>query len=279
MSIAAIKCFMLVNIWTLHDSGNARYLRAQVWGVEYALSCRRSCVLESLAGRWLVNIWMLHDSVSALFAFKGVRALRRLWQDDAELAGGVEASGSRAPMVESALVSSCAIACIQGNNVNSNNRMVYEVRSLHAHVWGVECGFTCSLCADGAHMLMPVYVGDLQEVGCASRVGFGCGGEYAANVSSNINSSNRMAYVKARIGGPSGLLVQERDDVELAGGVGGSGSRAPVLKSALVSSYPIACAQSNNINSSNRTAYWPKVKARIGGPSGLLVGEQLSTFE
>ncbi|OEH75709.1 hypothetical protein cyc_08183 [Cyclospora cayetanensis] len=45
--------------------------------------------------------------------------------DDAELAGGQDASGSRAPVLKSALVLSCRIACVQGNNVNSSNTTAY----------------------------------------------------------------------------------------------------------------------------------------------------------
>ncbi|OEH74914.1 hypothetical protein cyc_06748 [Cyclospora cayetanensis] len=122
-------------------------------------------------------------------------------RDDAELADGVEASGSSAPVLKSALVSSCRIACVQRNNVNRSNRSTYAVRSLHPQVWGVECVFSC-----------------------------------------------RLAGVPANRGLWQG-------DAELTDDQEASGSSASVLKSALVSSCRIACAQSNNISTSNRTAY------------------------
>ncbi|OEH75771.1 hypothetical protein cyc_08122 [Cyclospora cayetanensis] len=94
----------------------------------------------------------------------GIIGLRGLWQDDAELAGGQEASGSRAPVLKSALVSSCRIGCAQSSNINSSNTTVYAVRYLHAQVWGVVCAFSCRLCADGAYLLMLFCVGDFQDV-------------------------------------------------------------------------------------------------------------------
>ncbi|OEH77621.1 hypothetical protein cyc_08178 [Cyclospora cayetanensis] len=82
-------------------------------------------------------------------------------QDDAELAGCVDASGSTISVPLSVWVSSCGIACVESNNINSSNRTAYV---------------SMGLCADGAHLLMLVCVGDVQKVGCARQVRFGCGG-------------------------------------------------------------------------------------------------------
>ncbi|OEH79396.1 hypothetical protein cyc_07686 [Cyclospora cayetanensis] len=76
------------------------------------------------------------------------------------------------------------------------------------------------LCADGVHLLMPVCVGYVQLVGCASEVRFGCGGGYAANVS--------LCADGARL-----LMLVCVDDVQLAA----------------LSSCLITCAQSSSINS------------------------------
>ncbi|OEH75377.1 hypothetical protein cyc_00529 [Cyclospora cayetanensis] len=81
------------------------------------------------------------------------------------------------------------------------------------------------------------------------------------------------------------------DEAELADAVEDTGSPASVLKSALVSSCRIACAQSNNINNGNRTAYavrslhpkvdyllqWQKLKAQLEDCDISLL--RISTFE
>ncbi|OEH74091.1 hypothetical protein cyc_00008 [Cyclospora cayetanensis] len=168
---------------------------------------------------------LLCACLSALAMFS-----KRLWEDDAELGGGLEASGRMSPVLKSALVWSCRIACGQSNNVNSSSRIACEYGAMP--IWClIRLGrlfqgmfMENCLCADVSHWLMPICVRDFQ-----------------------------LCYWVL-----AGMRTFRRvweDDAELGGGLEASGSMPPVLKSALVWSCRIAYRQSNDVNSSNRSAH------------------------
>ncbi|OEH75913.1 hypothetical protein cyc_00006 [Cyclospora cayetanensis] len=153
-------------------------------------------------------------------------------QDDAELAGPLDASGSMVSVLKSALLSSCRIACAQSNNINSSNRTSYA---------------TMGSCRIGA-------LWDAEE---------------DAELAGALDAS--LPNLKVTIRGAGVMHVQERDDAELAGPLDASGSTVSVHQSALVSSCRIPCAQSSNINSSNRTVYDDAELAGSADVSGSMV--------
>ncbi|OEH76057.1 hypothetical protein cyc_06713 [Cyclospora cayetanensis] len=193
-----------------------RSLDAQVWGIE----CDFSCSLCADGARLLMPV-----------------CVGDLQKEHAELAGVQEASGSRASVLKSPLVSSCRIAYVQGNNVNSSNTVVYVMAgegvgcSMLSKKWVVQVEWGLDVGADKQPMCRRCCLVPLVPYTC----GAGC---YCTPA--GVRASRRL----------------RQDDAELAGGQEASGSRAPVLKSALVSSCRIACAQGNNVNSSNRMVYW-----------------------
>ncbi|OEH80177.1 hypothetical protein cyc_07383 [Cyclospora cayetanensis] len=78
--------------------------------------CRRCCWVPLVAKTCVAECyWIL----------AGVLANRRLWQDDVKLTDDQEASGHRAPVLKSALVSSCRFGCAQSNNISTSNRAAY----------------------------------------------------------------------------------------------------------------------------------------------------------
>ncbi|OEH80335.1 hypothetical protein cyc_00009 [Cyclospora cayetanensis] len=201
----------LLGVWGKGESVTYKMRRLVPWhvdgevGEEYAAHCTQSVSLayfvmrlfadgahmlmpvcvgdyqqELFGTTGLIDMWF-----GVLWRLAGVRAFRRLWQVDAELACSVDVSGS-----------------------------------LFHGMWIMKW-----LCADGAHLLMPVYVGDVQKVGCARQVRRPC------------------------------VRRQSQDDADLAGPLESSGSAVSMLYSALLWSCCIACAQSNDISSSNRSAY------------------------
>ncbi|OEH74852.1 hypothetical protein cyc_01471 [Cyclospora cayetanensis] len=95
--------------------------------------------------------------------------VRRLRQDDAELAGSLRGSGSTLRVLQSALVFSCRIACAQSNNINSDNRIAY-VSTGYADLVLCNMQSESRPCADGAHLLMPVSLCDVQLVRFAGHV-------------------------------------------------------------------------------------------------------------
>ncbi|OEH75020.1 hypothetical protein cyc_01549 [Cyclospora cayetanensis] len=197
---------------------------------EYAAHCTRSVFHPGaqISSSWLVERWRL----------AGVRAFRRLRHDEAELAGRLHAIGSTVPVVKSALVSSCRIACAQTNYFNSSHRTAYH--SCFILCRGLVYGRCLEKCKNISSGLRVRYVGLV-----LSRIG----------ASYDVEASVLL-----------GDAFLQLDDSELAGPLRASGSPATLLKSALVSSCRIACVQSNNINSSDTTAYVSMKLCWIGGP-------------
>ncbi|OEH74787.1 hypothetical protein cyc_06379 [Cyclospora cayetanensis] len=157
--------------------------------------CRRCC-----------SVQLVYSSCAECYrSLAGVRAFRPPGQDDAELAGSLNASGRMVPVHKYPLVL-CRIPCAQSNNLNSLNRIAYApvrlVKSGRPLLnWQVVCTpvavrFLCfklrwccnvvlhvlkatisiasteslMLCTAAAHLLMPVCVGDFQQVGCESHM-------------------------------------------------------------------------------------------------------------
>ncbi|OEH78439.1 hypothetical protein cyc_06751 [Cyclospora cayetanensis] len=153
------------------------------------------------------------------------------------------------------------------------------------------CCSECRLYADAAHFLMPVCVGDLPEDDAELAASLNASGItvpvlQSALVSScpiayagitNINSGNRIAYAGEHFHSAwlrkCALCMQRKwvvqavwvmgDDAESAESLYASGSTVPVHQSALAFSWHIPCAQTNNVNSGNRTAHVSMVLCRI----------------
>ncbi|OEH77595.1 hypothetical protein cyc_06391 [Cyclospora cayetanensis] len=102
-------------------------LKASIGGLSGILVQESLCAFDATG---VLDLWcgVLLESRRRLC----VCALR---QDDAELGGGLEASGSRDPVLESAFVSQCRVACVQNNNINSSNPIAYWLK-LQATIGG-----------------------------------------------------------------------------------------------------------------------------------------------
>ncbi|OEH75019.1 hypothetical protein cyc_01548 [Cyclospora cayetanensis] len=202
--------------------------------------------------------------------------------DDPDSADCLQAIDSMASVLKSALVSSCSIACGQNNDVSDSNAIEYVLM----RVWGIAASSNVEacLCADAAHLLMPVCVGDVQLVGDASHVRVagdsqalafrqlleddaelaGCLDDPVAEVGSAIHvrlctygGHLLMAVCVGDFQEASVLLGDTflwLEDARFAGPLHAIGSPATLITCALVSSCCIACAQSNNIESSQEAA-------------------------